>query len=183
MRTLAPLVLGPLTWGLEREKLKILVITGLFHVQFIWDKERKQEFPEQLLQVLSVLTWVTEVNPPGRYQQTQISRRRNQVPAELNHFPEAMLELDLTSSHPSSPLLGRFCGHIGPVAPDQGDGCWIWVSPKVIIFDGKQILETLLTLKLWPNKKKETGVPIVAQQITNLTSTHEVAGLIPGLAQ
>lgn len=65
MRTLAPLVLGPLTWGLEREKLKILVITGLFHVQFIWDKERKQEFPEQLLQVLSVLTWVTKLIHQG----------------------------------------------------------------------------------------------------------------------
>ena len=27
------------------------------------------------------------------------------------------------------------------------------------------------------------GVPVVAQWLTNLTRTHEVAGLIPGLAQ
>ena len=27
------------------------------------------------------------------------------------------------------------------------------------------------------------GVPIVAQQLANLTRNHEVAGLIPGLAQ
>jgi len=30
---------------------------------------------------------------------------------------------------------------------------------------------------------KSTGVPIVAQWVKNLTSIHDVAGLIPGLAQ
>ena len=32
-------------------------------------------------------------------------------------------------------------------------------------------------------EKKEAGVPTVAQWLTNLTRNHEVAGLIPGLAQ
>ena len=32
-------------------------------------------------------------------------------------------------------------------------------------------------------KKKPTGVPIVAQWLMNLTRNHEVAGLIPSLAQ
>ena len=31
--------------------------------------------------------------------------------------------------------------------------------------------------------KKSLGVPIVAQWLTNPTRNHEVAGLIPGLAQ
>ena len=38
----------------------------------------------------------------------------------------------------------------------------------------------------WKKKKKKKpkpGVPIVAQQVTNLTSVHEDVGLIPGLAQ
>ena len=32
-------------------------------------------------------------------------------------------------------------------------------------------------------RKKERGVLVVAQQLVNLTSIHEVAGLIPGLHQ
>ena len=35
---------------------------------------------------------------------------------------------------------------------------------------------------MW-NLKNDTGVPAVAQQLTNLTSIHEDAGLIPGLDQ
>ena len=31
--------------------------------------------------------------------------------------------------------------------------------------------------------KRNLGVPVVAQWLTNLTRNHEVAGLIPGLAQ
>ena len=34
-----------------------------------------------------------------------------------------------------------------------------------------------------PTKKAETGVPVVAQQIKNLTSIHEDTGVIPGLTQ
>ena len=30
---------------------------------------------------------------------------------------------------------------------------------------------------------QKSGVPVVAQGLTNLTRNHEVAGLIPGLAQ
>ena len=32
-------------------------------------------------------------------------------------------------------------------------------------------------------KKDDSGAPVVAQQVVNQTSTHEDAGLIPGLAQ
>ena len=32
-------------------------------------------------------------------------------------------------------------------------------------------------------KKEDAGVPVVAQQLTNMTSIHKDAGLIPGLAQ
>ena len=42
----------------------------------------------------------------------------------------------------------------------------------------------ILTEYLLRNFKKcDLGVPVVAQRLTNLTRNHEVAGLIPGLAQ
>ena len=38
-------------------------------------------------------------------------------------------------------------------------------------------------MKFFLNVKKCEGVTFVAQQVTNLTSIHENAGSIPGLAQ
>ena len=38
-------------------------------------------------------------------------------------------------------------------------------------------------LQVQPLKEKNTGVPVVAQWLTNLTRNHEVVGLIPDLAQ
>ena len=40
-----------------------------------------------------------------------------------------------------------------------------------------------ITVSVWDQKQTTVGVPVVAQQLTNLTRNHEVAGLIPGLAQ
>ena len=44
----------------------------------------------------------------------------------------------------------------------------------------KRLLETAGKKK---RKRESLGVPIVAQWLTNPTRKHEVAGLIPGLAQ
>ena len=46
-------------------------------------------------------------------------------------------------------------------------------------FSGKQAE----FFKAWKQQKGKQGVPIVAQWLTNPTRNHEVAGLIPGLAQ
>ena len=45
------------------------------------------------------------------------------------------------------------------------------------------ILEPLLTACISIIYKGPTGVPAVAQWLTNLTKNHEVEGSIPGLAQ
>ena len=49
------------------------------------------------------------------------------------------------------------------------------------------LFKMLLREKTTQNKKQDKkgcfGVPIVTQQLTNLTSIHEDAGWIPGLAQ
>ena len=42
---------------------------------------------------------------------------------------------------------------------------------------GKTLAQTLVY------KSAQSGVPVVAQWLTNLTRNHEVAGSIPGLAQ
>ena len=46
----------------------------------------------------------------------------------------------------------------------------------------KQALSTLKDVGL-AVKKNESGVPVVAQWLTNPTRNHEVAGLVPALAQ
>lgn len=108
--------------------------------------------------MLGAPTWVTEVNPQNnlreRYQQTQISTRRNQIPAKGNHLLEARLELD-PYLIPLKPSAGVILWSHGPVATDQGDGDWVWVNPKAIIFEGKQILETLLTPKSLAEKERK----------------------------
>ena len=45
-----------------------------------------------------------------------------------------------------------------------------------------QILLPILALPLWPSRSLTSRVPIVAQQLTNPTSIHEVVGSIPGSA-
>ena len=50
-----------------------------------------------------------------------------------------------------------------------------------------QKIPIILKFEYWNGKqaikKNERGVPVVAQWLTNPTRNHEVAGLIPGLAQ
>ena len=50
-------------------------------------------------------------------------------------------------------------------------------SDKGLVFStDKELLKSII-------KRQTTGVPIVAQWLTNRTSIHEVAGLVPGLTQ
>ena len=44
-------------------------------------------------------------------------------------------------------------------------------------------LKDFLSNNSWLKVKIQTGVPVVAQWLTNLTRNHAVVGLIPGLAQ
>ena len=49
-------------------------------------------------------------------------------------------------------------------------------------FSGTQSYPKILCAKITIRKKK-SGVPVMAQWLTNLTRKHEVLGLIPGLTQ
>ena len=72
---------------------------------------------------------------------------------------------------------------------------WLWRRPVAIVpigslaweppyAEGAAQEEAKRQKKMEPVKKKtKTGVPVVAQWLANPTRNHEVAGLIPGLAQ
>ena len=49
--------------------------------------------------------------------------------------------------------------------------------------DNKSVIYPHTRVPLSDLKKKGTGVPIVAQWLTNLTRNHEVAGSVPALVQ
>ena len=67
------------------------------------------------------------------------------------------------------------------------DASVLWV---LVVSPGKKNLLNFLVSYSYPYSNKIPlkhyffwGVPVVAQWLTNLTRNHEVAGLIPGLAQ
>ena len=54
----------------------------------------------------------------------------------------------------------------------------------IISHDGhNSIVTELVSLSFFEKEKKEAGVPVVAQWLTNPSRNHEVSGLIPGLTQ
>ena len=61
------------------------------------------------------------------------------------------------------------------------------MKDKIILKSEKEVCNiSRRNIKLWKqdvNIRKKFGVPIVAQQVTNLTSVQEDVGSIPGLAQ
>ena len=80
------------------------------------------------------------------------------------------------------PLAADLGAHLqhGAAAADQGfpcrgaHGCWIYREP---------ISQTLGPPRYTEKNAKILGVPVMAQWLMNPTRNHEVAGLIPGLAQ
>ena len=62
-----------------------------------------------------------------------------------------------------------------------------WVIYILIVITLRNQMIKMINCKIFINTtniiKSRKGVPIMAQQLTNLTSIHEATGLIPGLAQ
>ena len=65
--------------------------------------------------------------------------------------------------------------------------CSLLPEPKESLLSNFYCTTTMFkvhtVLKYGSSKKKQTGVPVVAQRSTNPTRNHEVAGSIPGLTQ
>ena len=67
---------------------------------------------------------------------------------------------------------------------------WLWRRPVATALIGPPAWEpphargaALEKARRQKKKKKERGVPVVAQWLTNPTRNHEVAGSVPALAQ
>ena len=58
-----------------------------------------------------------------------------------------------------------------------------WMDLEMIIPSEVSQRQISYHLYVESKKKKDTGVPVMAQWLTNPTRNHEVAGSIPGLAQ
>ena len=71
----------------------------------------------------------------------------------------------------------------------MGAGGWVLLcdGDKVPLLQKEKALEICCDVTVWTMlnylKKRNQGVPFVAQQLMNPTSIHEDSGLIPGLAQ
>ena len=66
-----------------------------------------------------------------------------------------------------------------PLANESNPKKGSWEPPIYTL----QVRSTGDNPDLWLASKRERGVPVVAQWLTNLTRNHEVVGSIPGLAQ
>ena len=66
-----------------------------------------------------------------------------------------------------------------PIKLDYDEHC-ITINVINSLSDKKKISFYILK---WLCTERSPGVPVMAQQLTNLTSIHEYAGLIPGLTQ
>ena len=58
-----------------------------------------------------------------------------------------------------------------------------WISNEILLYSTGNYVWSLMMEHDNVRKKNVFGVPVVAQWLTNLTRNHEVAGLIPDLAQ